>query len=104
MNEGENITLKLGELKAIIQQAVKDALDTFKPKKTKVVIDRQEVADMFGISLVTLHQWMKEGILPYYTLNRRVYFKKSEIFKAMEQFKKNGGKDNEGVGNRAKAA
>jgi len=47
-------------------------------------LSKQELATELGVSLVTLTDWMKKG-LPFLRLHKRVYFKKSEVLKTMQQ-------------------
>jgi predicted DNA-binding transcriptional regulator AlpA len=57
------------------------------------LLSKHELAEELGVSLVTLTDWMKKG-LPFLRLHKRVYFKKSEVLKIMQQKTKNqGGKD-----------
>ncbi len=42
------------------------------------LLNRKEVAGIFQISLVTLHQWMHQG-LPFHKQGGRVYFLRSEV-------------------------
>jgi excisionase family DNA binding protein len=46
-------------------------------------LTRSDVANLFQISLVTVHQWTQQGILKAYRLGSRVYFRRSEIDKAL---------------------
>lgn len=48
------------------------------------LLSRKEIAEIFKISLVTLHDWMKRG-LPSHKQRGRVYFLRSEV---MDYFKK----------------
>jgi dephospho-CoA kinase len=48
------------------------------------LLSKQELAAELGVSLVTLTVWMKKG-LPFLRLHKRVYFKKSEVLKIMQQ-------------------
>lgn len=48
------------------------------------LLSKQELAAELGVSLVTLTDWMKKG-LPFLSLYKRVYFKKSEVLKGMQQ-------------------
>ncbi|MBB5440457.1 putative DNA-binding transcriptional regulator AlpA [Pedobacter sp. AK017] len=48
------------------------------------LLSKQQLAAELGVSLVTLSDWMKKG-LPFLRLHRRVYFKKSEVLKIMQQ-------------------
>lgn len=77
-------------LSLCIRQAVKAELqEHFKtggselPNSEKL-LSKQELAAELGVSLVTLTDWMKKG-LPYLRLHKRVYFRKSEVLKAMQQ-------------------
>ena len=48
------------------------------------LLTKKEIAKELGVSLVTLTDWMRRG-LPHLRLQSRVYFKKSEVFKMMQQ-------------------
>lgn len=48
------------------------------PKESKYMT-RQEVADLFGITLATVHQWTVNSILLAYRVSNRIYYKRSEI-------------------------
>ena len=45
----------------------------------KDFLTRKETADFFGVSIVTIHNWVKEGIISSYKLGNRTYFKRSEL-------------------------
>ncbi len=47
------------------------------------LLTRQEVANLLKIDLSTLHHWTKSGILIKYGIGKRVYYKKSEVNKAI---------------------
>jgi DNA-binding transcriptional regulator YhcF (GntR family) len=78
-----------------LRQCIRDALraelqehfktgGSSKQKPEERLLSKQELAAELGVSLVTLTYWMKKG-LPFLRLHRRVYFKKSEVFKIMQQ-------------------
>lgn len=78
-----------------IKEAVQEALDktaaktlSAPPTEEEPLLSRKEVAGIFRISLVTLHDWMNRG-LPCHKQRGRVYFIRSEI---MEYVKQNRGK------------
>lgn len=48
-------------------------------------LSRDQVAKMLRISLPTLHDWCKKGILQSYRLGKRVYFKSQEVEEAMKR-------------------
>ena len=72
-------------LQQMIREAVNDALKEQKEKlineKDEELLTRQEVADIYDITLVTLGQWVKDGKIPKpIKKGNRVYFPKSEIY------------------------
>ena len=50
----------------------------------EILLSRQQVAKMLGISLMTLYTWTKKGILPAYRIGNKIKYKKSEVFESME--------------------
>lgn len=70
-------------VRAELQQHFKTG-DSSKQEQEERLLSKREMADELGVSLVTLTDWMKKG-LPFLRLHRRVYFKKSEMLKVMQQ-------------------
>ena len=70
-------------LRAELQEHFKTG-DSSSQDKQERLLSKQELATELGVSLVTLTAWMKKG-LPFLRLHRRVYFKKSEVLKTMQQ-------------------
>ena len=75
-----------------IREAVKECLENT-PVKTglqpdqsqeELLLTRKEIAGIFRISLVTLHDWMKRG-LPCHKQRGRVYFLRSEVLDYVKQ-------------------
>jgi phage terminase Nu1 subunit (DNA packaging protein) len=48
-------------------------------------ITRKEVARLFKISLVTVNDWTRKGILTAYKVANRVYYKPNEVESALVQ-------------------
>ena len=48
-------------------------------QEPEVLLTRQETADMLKITLPTLNNWTKAGVLTPRYLGRRVYYRKSDI-------------------------
>lgn len=42
-------------------------------------ITRREVANLFKITLVTVHDWTRKGLLQAYKIGNRVYYKRAEV-------------------------
>lgn len=73
-----------------IRDALKECLaQTPAPQQEKTggeepLCSRKEIAGMFRISLVTLHDWMNRG-LPCHKQRGRVYFLRSEVMAYLKQ-------------------
>lgn len=65
---------------------IKSALQPDQPQE-EPLLTRKEIAGMFRISLVTLHDWMKRG-LPCHKQRGRVYFLRSEVMEYVKQNRK----------------
>lgn len=47
-----------------------------------------EVADLFGVTTVTISSWISKGLLQKYTMGGRNRFKYSEVMESMKTLKK----------------
>lgn len=61
--------------------------EDLRPKATEEYLTRNEVAQMLKVDLSTIHLWTKDGKLKRYGIGKRVYYKRSEIEKALIQIK-----------------
>jgi len=55
--------------------------------QNKELLTRAEVANLLNISIATLWNWEKQGILKKYGIGGRVYYKKSEILESLVEIK-----------------
>ena len=72
------------QLTGLISQAVKEAIKTSLPASpnttpSEKLLTRKETADKLKISLVTLNDWTKRGMIQSYLIGGRVLYKDSEI-------------------------
>ncbi|MBN8852396.1 MAG: hypothetical protein BGO55_01455 [Sphingobacteriales bacterium 50-39] len=74
-----------------IKDAVKECLENTPVKSAhpdhppeEPLLNRKEVAAIFRISLVTLHDWMNKG-LPCHKQRGRVYFIRSEVLEYVKR-------------------
>lgn len=49
------------------------------------LITRDETAKLLGVSLVTLHSWIKSGILVAYRIGNKVRFKENEVYDSLQK-------------------
>ena len=71
------------ELTGIINHAVIEAVKKIQPPAStlqrEILLTRKETADKLKISLVTLNDWTKRGLIQSYLIGGRVLYKESEI-------------------------
>lgn len=85
-------SINLADFKEIIAEVLEEKLEKIKqPVSLKSentnYLNRHEVAGLLKISLTTLHDWSKRGILQSYRIGNRVLYKTSEIEQSLHQVK-----------------
>lgn len=87
----ENIILtqiSITELKNLISEVLRTELknlnDSQPEKETTELLTRIQAAKILNVSLPTLNDWTKKGIIKGYKINSRVRYKKSEVFEALK--------------------
>jgi excisionase family DNA binding protein len=51
----------------------------------KELLTRKETAELFAVSLVTIHEWCKSDILKPYKVGNRTYFKRTEVMEVVSR-------------------
>lgn len=80
--------IPIDELKLVISETVRTEMQKnsiSEPKPTTELLTRLETAHILGISLPTLNEWTKQGIIPGYRIASRVRYKRAEILEAVTQ-------------------
>ena len=75
-------------LKSDIRQAVREEVQLCLSEIPQLasgseIMNSEEVAHEFGISLPTVHKWKTEGRIPFHRQGRRVYFLRTELLTAL---------------------
>lgn len=77
------------QLQDAILQGVKSQLEELKkqyqPKEPEEYLSRAEVAKMLKVDISTVHNWSRSGKLKRHGIGNRVYFKRSEVERAIIQ-------------------
>ena len=60
------------------------ALQSQPQPPSEKLITRDETAKLLGVSIVTVHNWIKSGILTAYRVGNKVRFKESEVFASLQ--------------------
>ena len=79
------------ELKKLIRDSVTEALqlhlvNNTTPDNKQVkddLIKLSDVAKMLNVSKVTIHAWKRNGLIPFYRISNKIYFKKDEVVSAL---------------------
>lgn len=79
----KTIVISVDELIEIIDDRLENAISKTPDKEEVEILTRHDVAKMFGVSLVTVNEWCRKGILKPHHMNSRVYFYKSEVMEAL---------------------
>jgi len=91
MTEQIFFNVPLERLKPIFKEWVKEVLtehyshpeDT--TDDTPEYLTRKQVSELLGVSLVTLDNWVKRGMIPALRIGYRVRFKKEDVQKALKE-------------------
>lgn len=77
------------DLQNLINTAVQQALSQSDVKKetpeTNELISRKQAAKLLGISLPTLHEYTKRGLIPAYRIGSQIRFKKGEVLECLRK-------------------
>lgn len=79
--EGIQATALLNAVEEIISRQLSN-LQKPEPVNNPEFITRLQVAELFGISLPTVHAWTNAGILTAYKIANKTRFKKAEVLTA----------------------
>ena len=87
----KTIVISVEEFQKILDERLELALSRLNQEEghgEETLVTRKDIARLFGVSLVTVNAWMKKGLLPFHRINRRIYFKKSEVLATLENVRK----------------
>jgi excisionase family DNA binding protein len=84
------IQISKDELKAYIQEAVKDSLKMIQqPKPIELDSDPllkiEEICSILHVSKVTIHKWKKAGRIPFHRISNRIFFKRCEVIESLKK-------------------
>lgn len=71
-----------------LENQLKDIQNNFEPKTPIEFLSRQQTADLLQVDLSSIWNYTRKNILQSYGISGRVYYKRSEIEKAIVKLKK----------------
>ena len=78
------------ELVARVVNELKQSQQLVNPKtisQPEEYLTVKDVADLFHISIATVNNWRREGVLVAYQIGGKIFFKRSEIENSLVQLK-----------------
>ncbi|MCT3899450.1 helix-turn-helix domain-containing protein [Elizabethkingia anophelis] len=83
---GINLSDLTNQLQRIETHLLKINTNPQTPDNTEL-LTRKEVSELLGITLPTVNEWTKKGILKAYRMGTRLKYKKAEIMETLTQNK-----------------
>ena len=80
-----NVTRK--EFISIIENVIEDRFTTFLKKEEPENMTVQETAKLLGVTELTIHNYIKKGLIPASKIGRRIVIKRIDIENALNEVK-----------------
>ena len=73
-------------IKTIVSAELKNAVSELTTKREiePELITRKETAEILGVSLPTLHEWTKKGVLPAKRIGSRIRYERTAVYDALK--------------------
>lgn len=81
--QGLTVDALLEHIDAIVEKRLNEKIEHLNPKKGYKFLSRKEVSQILKVSLVTISDWSKRGIINSYRIGTRVRYKSDEIEEAL---------------------
>jgi excisionase family DNA binding protein len=93
MNDLMLSPISIGELRTVISETVSNEVNRIlslnnKPEQPEYYT-RKQTAKLLGISLVTLNEWQRTGLVPAYRINTRVRYKREDVLNSLSKIQTN---------------
>ncbi|BDW92733.1 hypothetical protein MACH07_15650 [Flagellimonas marinaquae] len=83
-------SLELSDIKKVIEEVVENNMSKLslpKHQNPNILLSRKETAKFLCISLPTLNDWTKTGIVKAHRIGNRVLYKEQEVIQALNEIK-----------------
>jgi len=77
------VSISEESLKELITEAVEDGLNKKLKPKEKELLTTKEVLELLNISPGTLYNWKLQGIIPYKSIGRRVFYERKAVLNSL---------------------
>ena len=80
------MNVSINDLKSLISEAVAENVRHLQPPQAEPeLLTRGQVAQILGISLPTLNDWTKRGLLPALKIGSRVRYRKHQVYDSLKE-------------------
>lgn len=82
-------TLELSDIRKVVEEVIENKLKNLNPpeKEQLKLLSRKDTAKLLCISLPTLHDWTKTGIVKAHRIGNRILYKLEEVNDALNSIK-----------------
>lgn len=80
-------TFELSDIKKVVEEVLKNQLASLAPQTEKKVtlLTRKDTAKFLRVSLPTLHDWTKTGIVKAHRIGNRILYKLDEVTLSLQE-------------------
>lgn len=85
-DENKYLLISPEGINKIVVGAVDEAIKKYGLQKSEnptKLFTKKELANKFGVTIQTINEWMRKGIISFIKINSRVFFKEEEIQKLL---------------------
>lgn len=88
------IGIEVDDLKNIIQEVIDENLNSSPPdnqpqnEQPDELLNIKDAAKVLNVSVPTMFNYKRKGIIPFYRIGRRVFFKRPELINSLKRINK----------------
>ena len=82
---GDNYAQLLEDVRAVVRHEIQHAAPAAPvPAPADELLSVREAAALLGVTVQTVHEWKRRGLLKYYKLRSRSYLKRADVLAALQ--------------------
>jgi len=91
VSQNSIVVLNSNELQTLIRQTLSELLnkqsDNKNPEPAETLLKIDDVAELFKVTKLTVHNWKKQGLLPFRQIGKRIFYEKNEVMESVKHFR-----------------
>ena len=83
---GDTYAQLLEDVRAVVRHELQNAAPTAGPPTAPAeeLLSIREAAELLGVTVQTVHEWKRRGLLKYHKLGSRSYIKRADVLAALQ--------------------